>query len=278
MEHQLLGFLCSLPWMKRGKVTVTQSKSKASDTRAGGRVIFEVSLSFDDKEVESDASHSPKFARSCERLGSMLAYHGTDMENVWSILHNGFFNASEIGRGGNEFVKNGAIMGSGVYLTTSKKVANYFASLKVASRTIRSALKHDALTELLSKASGRSSSSVDELYDVCCFPVFEARIIRPPDSSNKSTESNVHQAQKGAKVNNNMATRHEGKYYVVPNGSDIRITKLHLTFELTRRKRGVLQFLREETSARVMNSTIGTTIILITLGLIVAVALGTIKL
>ena len=207
----------------------------------------------------------------------MIAYHGTDMENVWSILHNGFFNASEIGRGGNKFVKNGAIMGSGVYLSTSKKVANYFATMKVTSPTIRNALKHDSLNSLLSKAPTNemlfhkkdtgSTPSIDDLYDVSCFPVFEARIIRPPVKESKD-----------AKVKNNCSdssdTRHEGKYYVVPDGRDVRITKLHLTFELTRRKGGLLQFLYRATSPYTRKSAMGISIILVVLVLIFAIALG----
>ena len=276
-EHELLGFLCSLSWMKRGRITVTEN-SKSDDTRADERIIFEVCLDLDDNHVASDASYSPKFARSCQRRGSMIAYHGTDMENVWSILHNGFFNASEIGRGGNKFVKNGAIMGSGVYLSTSKKVANYFATMKVTSPTIRNALRHDSLNSLLSKAptneilfhkkdTGRSTPSIDDLCDVSCFPVFEARIIRPPIKESKD-----------AKVKNNCSdssdTRHEGKYYVVPDGRDVRIIKLHLTFELTRRKGGLLQFLYRATSTYTMKSTMGISIILAVVVLIFAIALG----
>jgi hypothetical protein len=274
-EQELFGFFSSLPWMKRGSITVTrtQDHSEKDSTHVSDGIQFEVCLNLHGKngdgehEASRDVSYSPKFARFCREHGVITVFHGTHMENVWSILHNGFFNPSEVGRGGNEFVKNGAMLGSGIYLTTSQKVATLFATSDAPNRKVRSALKHDSMTNLLAMAAGsreldvgakdggssvamegHNAASFFDRYDVSCFPVFEARIIRPPgDKGNKAgheptAETSSRQKTKYSNSSRSVdsgsrATRRDGKYYVVPNGRDVRITKLHLTFELTRKKR-----------------------------------------
>ena len=285
-EHQHLGFLCSLPWMKQGRITVTRRSLKKGEART-----FDLCLHLNDnKGSENDALHSPRFARSCHRHGGITVFHGTCMENVWSILHNGFFNPSKVGRGGNEFVKNGAMLGSGVYLTTSRKVATFFATSNASARTVRNALNHDSLKNLLSMASSgetllwgegkiqdgddRISTFLDELFNVSCFPVFEAKIIRPPCSDDRSIEPISQIKKRNSSVGNGTTiTRHDGKYYVVPDGREIRITKLHLTFELTQRKRETPNFVLKEYFA---NST-RPLIALAIWGLIVAFVLGILR-
>mmetsp|Transcript_4618 Transcript_4618/g.8701 ORF Transcript_4618/g.8701 Transcript_4618/m.8701 type:complete len:444 (+) Transcript_4618:117-1448(+) len=216
---------------------------------------------------DSDASYSPRFAHFCRKHGSLTAYHGTHMDHVWSILNNGFWNMSSSslpgggnGSSGNEFVKNGAMLGSGVYLTTSHKVASFFATSggnrNACKQAFANALQHGSLRNLL-------QLQLDD-YDVSCFPVFEAKIIRPPDAA-QDREGRKPRAGGGTTfspmaataTNGNgndatttnadsggtyyyEATRQEGKYYVVPDGRDIKITRLHLTFELVSKKRGVI--------------------------------------
>ena len=264
-EQVLLGFLCSLPWMKRGKMTVTrnQGPSESKDLPS-----FDVCLHLDVTDAvepsdDGDASYSPRFARSCHQHGGLVVYHGTQMENVWSILNNGFWNPSDAG---DEFVKNGAMMGSGVYVTTSKKVATFFATAHSPARMVRTALKHDSIVHLISMAGGdvleiasdatgvrpprheSETSSFHDSYEVSCFPVFEARIVRPPDIEGNRTDrdpsSGLPSRRKehpyddnndvGSSGANSTSTRRDGKYYVVSDARDVRITKLHLTFELKR--------------------------------------------
>jgi hypothetical protein len=322
-EQELLGFLCSLPWMKRGRIAVTRnqglSEKKSTQTRDGGRrILFEVCLHLDGTsgcdEHTSDASHSPRFARSSQKHGGLTVYHGTHMENAWSILHNGFFNPSEVGRGGNKFVKNGAMLGSGIYLTTSQKVATFFATSNAPTKTIRTALKHDSIGNLISMAAGggweldpdtkgsgnngaigmdnhgagTAAVPFDDLYEVSCFPVFEARIVRPPENegdpagNDPSVVRTIRQQQNNNNNNcigtGSTTTRRDGKYYVVPDGRDVRITKLHLTLELTRKKRGITNYfvLPEFVSTRLLlvrDGVAGTSIALAFLGLIVSFAL-----
>ncbi len=176
------------------------------------------------------------------------------------------------------------MLGSGVYLTTSQKVATHFATSDSPTRAVKSALKHDALTSLLCMATGENNLLemqnekeksrrnqrtllLDDLHGVSCFAVFEARIILPPEINKDSpVTSSSNQNLDTENVNRN--TRRDGKYYVVPDGRDIRITKLHLTFELTRKHRGTANFVTPK--KRFM----GTGLVLALLGLIVAFALG----
>lgn len=63
-----------------------------------------------------DAHREPAFRHS------VLAFHGTHLENLHSILHCGLQNAS-----GTKLQRNGAIFGGGIYLSTSYDVAFTFA-------------------------------------------------------------------------------------------------------------------------------------------------------
>ncbi|MGK3746644.1 MAG: hypothetical protein ACI90V_013507, partial [Bacillariaceae sp.] len=319
IEQELFGFLYSLPWIKRGKITaalMNPNTTAAAATPAakanpemtmlmdsdkkmisikntkstiihneGNRIVIEVCLDLDsnntymttkkiedinnrnqqdenendesddnDGETRNDSYYSPRFARLCKKYGVCTAYHGTHMDHVWSILNNGFFNMSDHPL----FCKNGAMMGSGVYLSTSKKVATFFATTNSSKNTnkIRTALKHDSLRNILQMESslcyfddddGNNDEEnknryrdLDEYYDISCYPVFENRIIRPPNDNNGEDKTDV----TGSKNNSNSnisTTRRDGKYYVVPDGRDIRITRLHLTFELTRKRSNFLQ-------------------------------------
>ena len=322
IEQELFGFLYSLPWIKRGKITAAiinpnttsspaaaakanpemmmrmmdpdKNMSRVRNTKSttvhseGNRIVIEVCLDLDssntylttrtiedrnnrkqqeeneddgndddddddDDESRNDSCYSPRFARLCKQYGVVTAYHGTHMDHVWSIINNGFFNMSDHPL----FCKNGAMMGSGVYLSTSKKVATFFATNNSSKNTnkIRTALKHDSLRNILqmegslcyfddddgnNDEENRSRyRDVDEFYDISCYPVFENRIIRPPNDNNGEDKTGV----TGSKNNSNdrSTTRRDGKYYVVPDGRDIRITRLHLTFELKRKRSNFLQ-------------------------------------
>eukprot|EP00751_Fragilariopsis_kerguelensis_P034504 CAMPEP_0170965154 /NCGR_PEP_ID=MMETSP0735-20130129/40778_1 /TAXON_ID=186038 /ORGANISM="Fragilariopsis kerguelensis, Strain L26-C5" /LENGTH=355 /DNA_ID=CAMNT_0011382507 /DNA_START=453 /DNA_END=1521 /DNA_ORIENTATION=- len=218
----------------------------------------------DDYETRNDSYYSPRFAHLCKQYGVVTVYHGTHIDHVWSILNNGFWNMSD----NPLFCKNGAIMGSGVYLSTSKKVATFFAtnnSSKNANK-IRTALKHDSLRNILLLVENglcfdndkdcdgngdvdddgddeKRKKDLDELYDISCYSVFEARIIRPPNDGNNNNQQNDNKNgddERAAAESSKSSTRRDGKYYVVPNGHDIRITRLYLTFELTRKRSNFL--------------------------------------
>lgn len=207
----------------------------------------------DDYETRNDSYYSPRFARLCKLYGVVTVYHGTHIDHVWSILNNGFWSMSD----NPLFCKNGAIMGSGVYLSTSKKVAQFFAtnnSSKNANK-IRTAFKHDSLRNILLLVENnlcfdndgdcdgddeKRKKDLDEYYDISCYSVFEARIIRPPNDDNNNNQNDNKNGDERAAAESKSPTRRDGKYYVVPNGQDIRITRLHLTFELTRKRSNFL--------------------------------------
>ena len=91
-------------------------------------------------------------------------------------------------------------------------------------------------------------------------------IFTPPESKDSSVASSSGKNSDTKNVRRN--TRRDGKYYVVPDGRDIRITKLHLTFELTRKHRGTTHLLIPKKNFK------GTVLVLALLGLIVAFALS----
>ena len=92
-------------------------------------------------------------------------------------------------------------MGAGVYLSSSKQVAESFA-IKATERVqpaLSLAFQHESLIHLLCYANV-DVASLDPLdsYDITCLPVFEATIIKPPPpayddntaSSNKCSNGN----------------------------------------------------------------------------------------
>ncbi|VEU41548.1 unnamed protein product [Pseudo-nitzschia multistriata] len=290
-EQELAGFFHSLPWVRQGKVTVVQ-KSKRDDgnSHKEGGFVFEVCLDLEDNNknyddqkhqqqqdptteiIDDDASYSPRFARLCRKHGSLTAYHGTHMDHAWSILNNGFCSMSDdesTGGGRRQrFAKNGAVLGSGVYLSTSRRVATFFATAaanqrNAPRRALAEALYHESLVELLLRAAqapggeARASrgilrdaigavgekASLRDRYDVNCYPVFEAKIVRPPEASevdNLGGKGTLPPSNNDATTIDPgyRPTRRDGTYCVVPDGRDVRITKLHLTVELECKRRG----------------------------------------
>jgi hypothetical protein len=70
----------------------------------------------------------PTFANGVSKYGSFTAFHGTRIDNVFSILQNGLQNLS-----GTKHMKQGNIFGDGIYLAQDLSVAFSFASSNVRS-------------------------------------------------------------------------------------------------------------------------------------------------
>lgn len=209
-EQELMGYLLGLPWAEQGslsKCTTTQQQ--------GGNVTMKLTLDLEPGDP------SPRFARLASTRGTTRVYHGTKMDCAWSILNCGLWSLSDT-----RFCKNGAIYGNGVYFSTSYKVAHMFASTTgggpnsktTHARSFHQAWRHWSTLRLLQL----SGPGVLKDYDVSCFPVFEAQIVSAP------THPTAEEKQ--------SCTRRDGNYFVVPNARDIRVTKLHLTFELVKRR------------------------------------------
>ena len=212
----MLTFLLSLPWTKGGRLTPDNSSSEAKSAK----ITLNISSALGDE--------TPDFTRDAEAFGTVHAYHGTKIENVWSILNHGLRNLSY----DNSLSENGAMMGAGVYLSTALEVADMFA--QTATRNTKSlayAFQHESLLRLLhfAKVDVTSLGPLDE-YDISCLPVFEAKIIAPPPRQDKGAA----EAAKTSAVDTKRFTRQEGKYFVA-DSDFIRITKLHLRFDLTKR-------------------------------------------
>jgi hypothetical protein len=248
----LSAYLRSLPWMgcaglTRGGVDDDDEDDDDDDERRGGgsattskdnRVVCRLRLDIGDALGDPP----PAFSRLASMYGTMTAYHGTKIERAWSVLNHGLINLSH----DNSLSQNGAMLGDGVYLTTSVEVAAYFArcAAQRPPRSLEYAFNHLSLLNLLSAVAGIDVSRLDPLdcYDIACLPVFEATIIKPPPPSSSSSLSKDKSGHSHAKTDpaviatgGNRHTRQDGKYYVCPDGDLVRITGLHLTIELTRK-------------------------------------------
>ncbi|KAL4443726.1 hypothetical protein ABPG75_011463 [Micractinium tetrahymenae] len=96
----------------------------------------------------------------------VLAFHGTSMENVWSILHNGLLNAS-----GTRLERTGAAFGKGIYFSTELPVA--FSFSQPADGWVHSALGRRVSCVLVCSidrehAQGaHNSAEVPDRYIIC---------------------------------------------------------------------------------------------------------------
>ena len=239
-EQVLLAFLLSLPWTKGGLEVVatvpaatTKTSTIADDNRHRNESPLPstttLRLCLDITAARGDAS--PRWARLAQQRGVVTAYHGTKIENAWSILNYGLQNLSYH----KTVSRNGAMMGTGVYLSTSYDVAAFFAQTGARyTPALWQAWQHPSLARLIQEHAGGADAATrrtiqwDE-YTVRCFPVFEATILAPPVEGGGDDGP-------GNNNNNNNCTRREGNYFVVPNSDDIRITKLHLTLELKKKR------------------------------------------
>ena len=212
----MLTFLLSLPWSKGGRLTSNNSTREAKTAK----ITLDVSSALGDE--------TPEFTRYSNEFGTVQAFHGTKIENAWSILNHGLRNLSY----DNTLSENGAMMGAGVYLSTAFEVADMFAQTATRnSKSLAYAFQHESLLRLLHHANF-DLISLGPLYeyDISCLPVFEAKIISPPPAQDK----NAAEARTSTAIDTKKVTRQEGKYFVADSDL-IRITKLHLRFDLAKR-------------------------------------------
>lgn len=212
----MLTFLLSLPWTKGGSLISDNSNSNAKTVN----IILDISSALGDK--------APEFARHAKEFGTVHAYHGTTIEKTWSILNHGLRNLSY----DSALSENGAMMGAGVYLSTAFEVAEMFAQTATRStKALTFAIQHESLLRLLhfAKVDVAALGPLDE-YDISCLPVFEAIIIAPPAEHNGEQESAAEQTS----IYSKKCARQEGKYFVADSDL-IRISKLHLRFDLAKK-------------------------------------------
>jgi hypothetical protein len=208
----LLSFILSLPM-----IDSRLSKSSASnDTTSMKSVAGRLSLELNTINIDPP----PSFTKLANKYGTIQVYHGTKIASTWSILNHGLQNLSN----NKALSQNGAIMGEGVYLSSSRKVAENFAIMAAERppKPLALALEHESLLYLLYFAN-INVAKLDPLntYDIKCLPVFEAAIIKPPAK------------EMGYNEFDERITHQEGKYFVCADSEFVWITKLHLTFELT---------------------------------------------
>ena len=213
----MLTFLLSLPWTKGGSLVSENANSNAKTIN----IILDISSALGDE--------TPEFARYAKEFGIVHAYHGTTIEKAWSILNHGLRNLSY----NSALSENGAMMGAGVYLSTSFEVATMFAQTATRStKTLAFAFHHESLLRLLhsAKVDVASLGPLDE-YNISCLPVFEAIIIAPPADDNEEQPTAIDQT---SNIDTKKCTRQEGKYFVAESDL-IRISKLHLRFDLAKK-------------------------------------------
>ena len=225
----LLPFLLSLYWVGESKLQTNKSLNKSNmkiSKSKSDTITCKLCL-----ELNLESDPSPTFSAHAKKYGTIQAYHGTKVESAWSILSYGLQNLSF----NKDLSQNGAIMGDGVYLSTSFQVAERFAftAAEHPPPSLALAFQHESFYQLLCFA-GVDIVSLGPLdtYDIKCLPVFEATIIHPPREKQCSKLGE----------DERCFTRQEGKYFVCSDSEFIRITKLHLNFELTK-KSDLLQWL-----------------------------------
>ncbi|KAL7548955.1 hypothetical protein ACHAWF_014081 [Thalassiosira exigua] len=234
----LLSFFISLPWTEGARLrretgdTASPGKSALGKNTVAKNMIARLCLEVGDALGDP----SPSVSRYSKKYGTVQAFHGTKIESAWPILNFGLQNLSY-----NALSQNGAMMGEGVYLSSSKQVAESFA-VRAAERppaALSSAFQHECLLHLLCLA-GMDVSTLEPLdcYNIKCLPVFEATILKPPSKViNRENSDDKGSGVVTGNANSNHCTRQEGKYFVCPNSELVRLTKLHLTFELSKKSK-----------------------------------------
>ena len=204
----------------------SSSSSIMSSKNRIGRTI-KITLCWD-LQCYMRGDESPRFIDLAAKYGTTSAYHGTQMDKVWSIVNCGFCNLSDT-----RFAQNGSMLGGGVYFSTSEKVASFFADSN--NKSVNPGIwRHQSVVNLLGLGSVKA---LDE-YIVRCFPVFESRIISPPPVQPTTTKTNGTAATAADTPDSRGlgTTRRKGTYLVVPDPQDVRICKLYLTFELEKKR------------------------------------------
>ena len=195
-----LAFLSALPWANHAKLTSIRNTTKGNKTT---KIHMTLNVAVDDE--------TPYFVSQQEERGVIRAFHGTQVEHVWSILNHGLLHNPK-------FQTNGNMMGTGVYLTSSYNVAYFFATSH-AKPLHRQVWQHASFWKVIHWIMPRNSKNNDN-YRVSCYAVVEANILLPPESPKKGDD----------------CTRRDGTYYVVPNPRDIFMTKIHLTIEVSKQR------------------------------------------
>jgi hypothetical protein len=205
---ELLSFILSLP-ISDSQLLKDESCDNTPSRNIVGNLTIEMNA----------GDPPPSFTRHAIKYGTIQTFHGTKIESAWSILNHGLQNLSY----NKALSQNGAMLGEGVYLSSSRQVAEGFAIMATErpSRVLSYAFEHESLLHLLAYTNV-NVSKLDPLdtYDIKCLPVFEATIIKPPEDDTDFDK---------------RISRQEGKYFVCEDSEFVQVSKLHLKFELTKK-------------------------------------------
>ncbi|CAB9525614.1 expressed unknown protein [Seminavis robusta] len=206
-EASLVSFLSSRQWTEKVKLAVDDNVSTKTNTKA--------------IQVTLDLRHdpTPHFQQLVHQRGSVKAFHGTSIENAWSILNFGLCTHPAI-------QKNGALMGPAVYLSDKYDVAYFFAtqngSAKYLPRAIwRAAPSFWNLLSSLSPSLVQYLQDPHAAVDLTCYAVVECTIVQPPKKHDDDPHFN--------------GTKRRDHYFAVPNPQDIHMEQMHLILEFTKR-------------------------------------------
>jgi len=228
----LLTFLLSLPWTGGSRLVNSSisSSSTSSSTTSSKSKVAKLTININ----TALGSPSPSFTAHANKYGTITAYHGTKIESTWSIINHGLINLSYHG----SLSANGAMLGEGVYLSSSKQVAEYFAQSAAQSPVpaLASSFQHECILHLLCLGNV-DISDLEPLnsYDITCLPVFEATIIKPSSSTSGEDGLSSTTTTSNKSTSNANPTIQDGKYYVCKDSEYIRLTNLHLTIELRKK-------------------------------------------
>ena len=226
LNHTLLSFLC---WIFLGgarttlsfetrqprlsPTSFTSSSPSASQPSSTSKSEPASSIGASAPKINHTASwsfravhrgDSPRFTYLKDSKGTVIAYHGTAMPNVWSCIQNGLLSMS-----GSEFQTNGAAFGDGVYLSTEESVALNFAPRYVVTKRLGRILCH---TEAFSSLRDQEGSGLKF--------VFECEVINDPTVSSDKQGSG-----QGRDNHGNKRSPHS-TYLVVKDPAMIRVRRL----------------------------------------------------
>jgi hypothetical protein len=237
-EQAMMEFLSCLQWTEDVQICWNDDDDDV-DNASGG-----TSTNADNKKTKNSSDNNrcnskslratlhlnrdalPRFQKQDQHDPSIIkkAYHGTSIENAWSILNYGL-------RQHPSLQKNGELMGPGVYLSSKYDVAYFFATQNGSAKYLPTEIwkQSPCFWRLIgsTKSSTRSRQVMDHSHkiglDLLCYVVVECTIYKATSiSDNNQPEASIQQVD---------------TYFVVKSPYNIHMDRIYLTFEFHQQPR-----------------------------------------
>jgi Poly(ADP-ribose) polymerase catalytic domain len=213
-EMSMIEFLSCLQWTEHARISCDDQPTVHTKENSNSCKLVKVSL-----DLNRDAL--PHFQEQVQKSGgSTKVYHGTSIENAWSIVNYGLLQHPSL-------QKNGAMLGPGVYLSSKYDVAYYFATQNGSVKYLPTEIwkTPPSFWRILgTTTSGPTRSLLEESrkngLEMMCYAVLECSIANPCKEDKDSTRNRIKQ---------------NDTYFVVKSPHDIHMENIHLIFEFHKR-------------------------------------------